>query len=206
MAGVAETEHVDPMAVELEPLGIGELVELLGDGALEGRRRGDVAHLAAVGAQEVVVVLGEVFGQLEPGELVVGGDPSDHAGGLEVDQVAVGRAPRKVGESEGDVADVHRVAGTGQQADNGSAPLRVALVDAAKPVLDQGVQIVGYLMSCCHGPVLKWVFVAVVGGVSMAVVNVVVVVAMGEWRTAATWSVAVGVSFMVAPRCDGRRR
>jgi hypothetical protein len=86
------------MALGLKPLGGGQAVELLGDDALERRRRGDVAHLTAVGAQEVVVVLGQVFGQLEPSELVVSGHSADDPGRLEVEEVPVGGASRKIGE------------------------------------------------------------------------------------------------------------
>ena len=50
-------------------------------------------------AEEMVVVLGEVLGQLEARELVVGRDAPHHAGGLEVDQVAVGGAARQLGQA-----------------------------------------------------------------------------------------------------------
>ena len=78
--------------MRLESFGRRELVDGPGDGSLEGVAGCDVDDSAAARAQEVVVVLGEVLGQLEAGELVVGRDASDHPGDLEVDEVAVGGA------------------------------------------------------------------------------------------------------------------
>ena len=52
----------------------------------------EVGHQAAVGAQQVVVVAGQVLGQLEAGELVDGHDAPDHAGLGQHGQGAVGRA------------------------------------------------------------------------------------------------------------------
>jgi hypothetical protein len=61
-----------------------EFVDHARDGALEGPRRGHVDYLAAARAQEVMVVMQEVLGHLESGELVARGDPSHDAGSLEV--------------------------------------------------------------------------------------------------------------------------
>ena len=49
--------------------------------------------------KQMVVVLGQVLGQLEPGELVTGGDAPDQPGTLKVDEVPVGGASRYVGSS-----------------------------------------------------------------------------------------------------------
>ena len=58
----------------------------------------------------MVVVLGQVFGQLETCELVAGRQTPDHAGTLQIDQVPVGRAPGDAGQLPRDVRDAHRVA------------------------------------------------------------------------------------------------
>ena len=77
---------------------------------LEFGARGDVGDLAAAHAEEMVVVFGEVLGQLEAGELVAGRHPPHQPGAPEVDEVAVGGAAGQVGQAVGDVADAHRVA------------------------------------------------------------------------------------------------
>src|SRR4051812_16204600 len=77
-------------------------LELVGDG--------EVFDVAASAADEVVVVLGEVLGQLVPSEVVPGDDATHDAGALEHGQVPVGRALREVaavleqlGDAEGAV-------------------------------------------------------------------------------------------------------
>ena len=89
-----EAKDVEAVTVGLETLGLGESLDGGCHVPFEGRGRGDVDDLATVRAQEVVVVLGELFGQLVASELVVGRDPPHHSGDLEVDEVAIGRAAR----------------------------------------------------------------------------------------------------------------
>ena len=103
----------------LEALGVGERADGAGDLLLEAGREGDVDDLAAADAQQVVVMLGEVLGQLEAGELIAGGDPPDEPGGLQVGQVPVGGAARQAGQALGDVTDADRVAGADEQVDDG---------------------------------------------------------------------------------------
>ena len=86
----------------------GELFDDSVDRSLEGRRRSDVDDPSTAGAEQMVVVLGQVFGQFEAGELVTGRDAPDHPGALEVDEVAIGRASRYVRELGGDVRDADR--------------------------------------------------------------------------------------------------
>ena len=121
----ADAEHIEAVALRFETLRGGQLVDGQRDLALEIGTRRDVAHLAAAHAQQMVVVLGQVLGQLEAGELVAGRDAADEAGGLQVGQVAVGGAPGQIGESVGDVADADRVTGVTEQLDDGPAPDRV---------------------------------------------------------------------------------
>jgi len=78
----AKPEDVEPVAVRLEPLLGGKLVDGLGDVALEAGGRRDVDDFAAAGAEEVVMVFGEVLGQLEAAELVVSRHAPDHPGDL----------------------------------------------------------------------------------------------------------------------------
>src|SRR5580658_7117525 len=130
LAGGAQAKDVEAVAVGLEALGAGEAADGAGHLLLEARRRGDVDDLAASCAEQVVVVLGEILGELEPGELVAGGDPPDQASGLQVGQVPVGGAAGKPGQPLGDVADADRLAGGDQQLDDGAPPAGVALVDA----------------------------------------------------------------------------
>ena len=50
----------------------------------------------------MVMVLGEVFIELEAGELVAGSDAPNQPDALQIDQVPVGGAPRQFGELGGD--------------------------------------------------------------------------------------------------------
>ena len=89
----------------------------------------------------MVVVLGEVLGQLEPGELVLGRDPPDDPGTLEIDQMAVGRAPRDLRELAAISEMLTGWPGRGEQVDDGPPPGRVAQVDPPEPDLDELVQV-----------------------------------------------------------------
>jgi len=129
------------MAVGLETLHVCQAVELLSDGPLEGIRGRDVAHLAATRAEEMVVVLGEILRQLEPCEVVVGGDPPHDPGCLKVDQMAVRGAPRQVRPPIGYVADAHRVTRAHEHLDDRAPSRGVALVDTSQSALDHTVQV-----------------------------------------------------------------
>jgi hypothetical protein len=80
------------VTVRLEALGLGELIDGLGHTSLERGGRSYVDDLSAVDTEEVMVVLGEVLGELEAGELVVGRDSADQPHDLKVDKMAVGGA------------------------------------------------------------------------------------------------------------------
>jgi hypothetical protein len=146
-AGCAESEYVQAVAVRLEALGVGELADGLGCLLLEGCRERDVDDFAAVHAEQVVVVLGEVLGKLEPGELVARGNATDEPGGVQVGQMPVGGAAGQAGETLGDVTDAHRMAGADKQIDNGAPAAGIALVDQAQAALDDTVHVIGYLLS-----------------------------------------------------------
>jgi hypothetical protein len=151
-AGGADAEDVEAVTLRLEALGVGELADGLGDGLLEAGGEGDVDHLAAGDAQQVMMVLGEVLGELEAGELVVGGHAPDDAGRLQVGQVPVGGATGQLGKALGDVADADRVTGADQQVDDGPPPGGVALVHPAQAVFDHAMQVAGgHRSSRCPG-------------------------------------------------------
>ena len=112
----------------------------LGDLLFEAGGERHVDDFAAVDAQQMVVVLGKVFGQLEPGEFVVGGDPPDEPGGVQVGQVPVGGAARQAGQVLGDVFDAHGMAGADEQVDDGPPSAGVALVDPPQAALSHAVR------------------------------------------------------------------
>jgi hypothetical protein len=68
----------------LEALLSGEVSHHGGDGAFKAGTRRDVDHLSTKGAEQVVMVMREIFGELESGELIVRGDTSNHSGQLQI--------------------------------------------------------------------------------------------------------------------------
>jgi hypothetical protein len=53
-------------------------------GAFEVWGRGYVHDAPARRAKQVMMVMGEIFGQLETGKLIIGGDSTNDAGGLQI--------------------------------------------------------------------------------------------------------------------------
>jgi hypothetical protein len=90
----AQPQDVEAVTVWLESLCIGESFDSGCHVAFKGRGGGDIDDFATVGAQEVVVVFGELLGQLVASELVVGRDPPNHPGDLKVNEVAISGAAR----------------------------------------------------------------------------------------------------------------
>ena len=130
------SEYVDAVTVGLESLAGSELVDGLADIALEVGRWRDVDDFAAVGAEEVMVMLGEVFGQFVPSELVVSSHAPDYASDLEVDEVAVCGAAGHRREASGYVADADWMTGGHEQVDNGTPASRVTLLGSPQTVSD----------------------------------------------------------------------
>lgn len=90
-----------------------------------------------------MVVTGEVLGELETCELVVGHDTVDDPGSLEQRQVAI---HRRLGETVGPVehlGDGERTVGCGEQLDEFASARRVALVIIAETNPDGVVQVSG---------------------------------------------------------------
>lgn len=84
------------MVFSAEPRGPGDLGHGVLEIGLERVAHREVGDIPARGADEVVVVvIGEVFGQLEARQLIAGHDAVDHAARLQERQVPIGRALRQ---------------------------------------------------------------------------------------------------------------
>ena len=90
------SDDVEGVRGRLEALFGGEVGHHRGDGAFEAGARRDVDDLAAERAEQVVMVMREILGELESRELVVRGDASNDAGELQIREMAVGGASRHV--------------------------------------------------------------------------------------------------------------
>jgi hypothetical protein len=89
----------------------------------------------------VVVVTGEVLGELEAGVLVARHDPAHDPGPLEDGQVAVGRAEGEVGVRALQLGHRHRPGGAGERVDEDAASGGVALLVALEPARRGGVEV-----------------------------------------------------------------
>ena len=136
----AGADHVQAVVAAYETVDLGHVAQVPRHRLLERRGRREVDDPPAARAQQMVVVLGDVFSQFEAPVLVVGRDPPHHTRLLEVDQVAVGGAAGQARCSLGDVLDGHRVPGTGQQLDDHPSPVRVTLGDLPQPLFGHAVQ------------------------------------------------------------------
>ena len=87
-----------------------------------------------------MVMLSEIFGELEAREVAVRENPSHHTGPFEDHEVAIERAlgERRVGRQE--IGDAAWALGGGKQLDDGAPPLRVSLIDRAEPAGDEHVE------------------------------------------------------------------
>src|SRR5580704_14971808 len=151
-AGGAEAQDVEAVAMGLEALGAGEVADGLGDAVLDAGGQGDVGDFPAADTDQVVVVSGQVLGELEPGELVIGGDAADQPGGFQVGQVPVSGAARQAWKPVGDIADADRMASADEQADDRPPPAGVALIDTAQPSLHHAVQVAGRIVGWHRPP------------------------------------------------------
>jgi hypothetical protein len=80
----------------------------------------------------MVVVVEEVLGHFETGELIARRDPAHDAGHLQVSEVAIGRAPRNLRDAFFDLRDAERALRGRQEFHDGATPSGVALIDPAK--------------------------------------------------------------------------
>ena len=113
------------MALGEEAGRAGDLAGRGPDGLLQPGRCRDVLDRPAVGADQMVVVLGEVLGQLEAGEVTVGDDAVHETRLLEHDEVPVHRALREAAAAAGleELRDRHR-AGRVRQRPHDRPPVR----------------------------------------------------------------------------------
>ena len=107
----AGADQVELVAGDHVALLLGHHPGRLVHGPLEPWRRDHVLHRAADGAGQVVVVPGQVLGQLEPAVVVDAGDPADHAGLDQRGHVAVGAGLREGLVGLQDLGDRQRPAG-----------------------------------------------------------------------------------------------
>src|SRR5688572_7009673 len=104
-ARLAEADQVEAMAHAREPSFSGELIEGPIELTLQRGRDVEVLHPAAPRTHQVVVVSGQFLGELVPGEAVLGGDPPDESGCLELRQVPIRGALRQVLATPQDVGE-----------------------------------------------------------------------------------------------------
>jgi hypothetical protein len=135
----------------MKSLLVREIVDRLGDHALERRARSDIDDAATAGAEQMVMVLGEVLGQFEAGELIAGGNAADDPGTLEIDEMPVRRASRHAGELRGDVGDTDRMAIGRQELDDRPSARGVALIHAPEAELHQVMQVLIRRMRMRYG-------------------------------------------------------
>ena len=118
------------------------------DRTLDALRSGEILDAAAVRADQVVVVSGEVLGELVPRELVVRHDAVDDARLLEHHEVAVHRALCEAGAGFEDLRDRERSFGSRQHVDDLDAHRRHALLLFAESPGDGFVQ--GVVQAVAH--------------------------------------------------------
>ena len=107
----ATADQIEAMVFELEALFAGDGLEICIETFFQLGREPGIGDLAAVGADEVVMMLGERLGQLVVGEVVIGDDAMHDPGLFQHGQVAVDGALGQVGPALHHVGDAQRLAG-----------------------------------------------------------------------------------------------
>jgi hypothetical protein len=116
---------------------------------------GEIGHVTTVRADQVVVVLGEVLGQLVAGEVVAGDDAGHGADFFQYGQVAVDAGLRKSAIGVQNLGDGERTTTSLENSDQPAATAGVSLVGLA----EQGGDLVVYFvvdLGCGHGPQSIW--------------------------------------------------
>ena len=141
-AVLAQPDEVEAVVLQDEPVGRGDLGQAGVEAALDPGRQRDVAHLTARRADLVVVVLGQVLGQLEARPLVARCHTLHQPGFLEHGEVAVHRALRHPRPGVEDLRDGQRAVAGGQQLDQRGPAGGVPLAHAAQPFSSRARQLV----------------------------------------------------------------
>src|SRR6478672_6752554 len=89
-AGGADADQVEPVVLDLEVVQLPRLAHRPLELLLEAVGDREVTYRPTGGADQVMVVAGQVVGQLEAGVLLAGGDAADHPGLLEDGEVPIG--------------------------------------------------------------------------------------------------------------------
>ena len=140
----AGPHQVEAVVIDGEVELAGDLAQHAVEVAFDLGVEGEVGHVAAGRTDEVVVMFGEVLGQLVAGEVVVGDDAMDDGGLFEHGEVPVGARLREVvGELE-HLGDGQWTIGGVEDVDQGTAATRVALAELAEPGVGDVVQIGGH--------------------------------------------------------------
>lgn len=122
------------MVAHLEADCFGRCTPGLGQGPLEARRRSHVLDGSTSGADEVMVMMtGEILGQLESTVLISALHPADDTGLGQHREVPVGRALRYASGGVQDLGDGQRPLCCGQDVDQLLSFRRIALVGRAEP-------------------------------------------------------------------------
>lgn len=140
-AGGAEADEIEPMVVDGEARAFGDAVGGAVEVGLEPDRDGEVGDVAATRADEMVVVLGEVFGELVARELVRGDDAVHDAGAFEDGEVPVDGALREARAPLEELGNGQRLLSLPENLDDGAATGRVALIIRAEAFSGDRVQL-----------------------------------------------------------------
>ena len=152
MAVGAVAVDVDRVAGGTEAADLGGDVEGPLEAGLQRRLECDVGDRAAADAHQVVVMLGEVLGQLVVGVLGARDDAPHHLGILQGGEVAVGAALGEVGPPVQELRERLRRRCLGQRLDDAAPVGRVALFPLGEPRLGRPVQ-----LALAHvGPEWPW--------------------------------------------------
>ena len=102
------------MTLRLKSLRLRNVIDGSSDRLFHPWTERKVDHFPAIDAQQMVMVFGEILRELESGELVLSCDSAHQSGTLKIDETAVGRTPRKVGELVADVPDAYWMTNRGK--------------------------------------------------------------------------------------------
>lgn len=129
------------MGVHHEVVLVACSVGCLGQGTLDPCGEGHILEASARGAQQVVVVLRELLGQLVARDVVGRGEPVHRSALLEDREVAVERALGLFSTGVDELGDRHGTVGVQEQVDELAAPQRVALARPSQLVVDRFVDL-----------------------------------------------------------------